>query len=92
MPRPSAHARTSSTAWSSIAALLGVAALAGGCFGPDYPRGIPCSEAQTCPPGQVCDPATLICSADPTPGPAPDARPDASGGPDARPDASGGPT
>jgi hypothetical protein len=99
MARPSAHARSSSTAWSSIGALLlGVAALAAACFAPDYPTGIPCSEAQTCPPGQVCDPATLICSADPMPGPAPapDARrdpgPDPDAAPGAAPDASGGPS
>ena len=74
MARPSAHARPSSTAWSSSVALLGAATLAAACFAPDYPTGIPCSEAQTCPPGQVCDPATLICSADPVPVPDPQRR------------------
>jgi hypothetical protein len=52
--------------------LVGIATLGAACFGPDYPAGIPCSEAQTCPPGQICDPATLICSATGQPGPAPD--------------------
>jgi hypothetical protein len=73
----------------TAALLPGVAWLAVACFGPDYPTGIPCSEAQTCPPGQVCDPATLICSAEPMPGPAPDAT--SGPGPDAAPDATTGP-
>jgi hypothetical protein len=34
------------------------------CFNPRYPEGIPCSEAMTCPPGQACDTAALVCRAD----------------------------
>lgn len=70
-----------SSAGPMRAVLAGTAMLAAACFGPDYPTGIPCSEAQTCPPGQVCDPETLICSADPVLAP-PDAAPDAATGTD----------
>jgi hypothetical protein len=35
-----------------------------GCFGPTYPEGIPCSERQTCPPGQRCG-VDGICSSNP---------------------------
>lgn len=49
---------------------LGVASVA--CFGPRYPEGIPCSEAQTCPPSQTCD-VDGICRPSPLPSPAPDA-------------------
>jgi hypothetical protein len=45
----------------------------GACFNPRYPEGIPCSEARTCPPGQTCDPAALVCR----PGPLEPAPPDA---------------
>jgi hypothetical protein len=54
------------------------------CFDPRYPEGIPCSEAQTCPPGQSCDidgvcRATLLAPLDPDAAAPPDAaaRPDA---------------
>lgn len=63
------------------------------CFGPRYPEGIPCSEAQTCPPGQSCD-LDGVCRRTPRELPDPDAavRPDASvpptDAPVARPDAS----
>ena len=33
------------------------------CFAPDYPTGIPCSELETCPPGQSCSEG--ICRAEP---------------------------
>jgi hypothetical protein len=44
--------------WSLLVAFLVVT---GACFNPRYPEGIPCSEARTCPPGQTCDPAALVC-------------------------------
>ena len=34
---------------------------AGGCFGPSYQEGFPCSELQKCPPGQFCDLSALEC-------------------------------
>lgn len=78
-----------------------VGLLLGGCFGPAYPEGLPCSERQTCPPGQGCGVdgycrITPVLDRDgspgpgPTPGPMIDARgPDGSAGPspDASPDA-----
>lgn len=45
---------------AALAALAALTALAA-CFAPDYPQGIPCSEARTCPPGQTCDPYDLVC-------------------------------
>lgn len=80
--------------WACAAALIvAFAALSSGCFGPDYPTAIPCSELQTCPPGQICDPRDLVCRVALTPGPTPDAAggatPDAAGG--AAPDAISGP-
>ena len=36
------------------------------CFEPTYPEGIPCSEAQTCPPGQICDVFDNVCRVDPS--------------------------
>jgi hypothetical protein len=70
-----------------------------GCFGPAYPEGIPCSERQTCPPGQRCGldgicRSNPVTSVDATPG-AVDARvPDAAPAvnPDASPDARPVPT
>lgn len=73
--------------------LVGVLA---GCFGPAYPEGIPCSERQTCPPGQRCG-VDGICRSNPVtsmdaapgvvdagvPDAGPAVNPDA--GPDARP-------
>jgi hypothetical protein len=70
------------------------------CFGPTYPEGLPCSERQTCPPGQACGVdgvcrVTPVLDRDGAPGPGlmdargpdgrPGARPDA--GPDEDPDA-----
>jgi hypothetical protein len=37
------------------ASILGMACLLAACFEPDYPTGISCSSAGTCPPGQACD-------------------------------------
>lgn len=71
---PAAHLR----GWPLALIAAGIAALAGGCFDPAYPTGIPCSGAQTCPPGQTCDPSALVCR----PVPRPDASP---APPDARP-------
>jgi hypothetical protein len=70
-----------------------------GCFGPAYPEGIPCSERQTCPPGQRCGldgicRSNPVMSVDAAPG-AVDARvPDAAPAvnPDANPDARPVPT
>lgn len=45
----------------------------GACFDPQYPEGIPCSEAMTCPPGQACDPAALVCRISPLEPALPDA-------------------
>ncbi len=42
-----------------------------GCYGPDYPEGIPCSGARTCPPGQTCDPVDNVCRLMPLDPPAP---------------------
>lgn len=41
-----------------------LAGMLAGCFGPTYPEGIPCSERQTCPPGQRCG-VNGICSSNP---------------------------
>lgn len=49
--------------------------LAGSCFDPRYPEGIPCSEAMTCPPGQRCDPSALVCRVGPFEPAPPDAAP-----------------
>jgi cysteine-rich repeat protein len=50
------------------------------CFAPAYPTEIPCSETQSCPPGQSCD-VDGVCRYQPRPGPGdPDAMP---GDPDA---------
>lgn len=44
------------------AVLLAMAlANAAACGEPEFPVGIPCSEADTCPPGQVCDPFDRRC-------------------------------
>lgn len=44
------------------AILLAMAlANAAACGEPEFPVGIPCSEADTCPPGQVCDPFDRRC-------------------------------
>lgn len=48
-------------AWPSRAWLPGTLALLGACFAPDYPVGIPCSEAGTCPPAQSCNASTWRC-------------------------------
>lgn len=37
------------------------------CGEPEYPSEIPCSEADTCPPGQVCDPFDHVCRYTPIP-------------------------
>ncbi len=63
---------------ASLLSLL-IAMLAVGCFGPDYPEGIPCSGRDTCPPSQTCD-VDGVCrtnpSTSPDAGPAPvDAEP-----------------
>src|SRR5688500_8299448 len=50
----------------------------GACFNPQFPVGIPCSEANTCPPGQTCDLAMGLCL------------PGADAGPDAAPEPTGG--
>lgn len=44
----------------------------GACFEPRYPEGIPCSEARTCPPSQICD-VDGICRVSPSPLPVRDA-------------------
>ena len=41
--------------------LVVVAALVAGCYDPDPPLGIPCSDTGDCPTGQECDQATLVC-------------------------------
>lgn len=48
--------------WSMLLSFL---VAMGACFDPQYPEGIPCSEAMTCPPGQACDPAALVCRTSP---------------------------
>lgn len=58
--------------WSLLIAFL---MATGACFGPRYPEGIPCSEAMTCPPGQTCDPAALVCRTNPVEPAPPDAAP-----------------
>jgi hypothetical protein len=75
-----------------------------GCFGPAYPEGIPCSERQTCPPGQRCGVDGIcrsnpVTSVDAAPGvvdaPVPDAAASDAGqvvSPDAGPDSSLPPT
>ncbi|ACY14330.1 fibrinogen-like YCDxxxxGGGW domain-containing protein [Haliangium ochraceum] len=59
---------------------VGVSFLLGGCFAPNYPEGVACSQAQTCPPGQRCDPASSTCRVS-APEPADDAgaAPDSAG-------------
>ncbi len=54
---------TTLPAWLMLCAL--------GCYGPDYPEGIPCSGARTCPPGQTCDPIDNVCRLMPLDPPAP---------------------
>lgn len=44
-----------------LPAYLAALVLAGACFDPSYPVGIPCSEVDTCPPGQRCDMASGLC-------------------------------
>ncbi len=48
-------------AWPSRAWLLGALLLLGACFAPEYPVGIPCSEAGTCPPQQSCNASAWRC-------------------------------
>lgn len=84
-----------------LAWLIGALA---GCFGPAYPEGIPCSERQTCPPGQRCGldgicRSNPVTSMDAAPGmvdaPVPDAAAQDAGqvvSPDAGPDSSVPPT
>jgi hypothetical protein len=43
--------------------LLALVLVLATCFAPQYPTGIPCSERDTCPPGQLCQAG--ICQADP---------------------------
>ena len=51
-----------------VAVLLALALVtAVGCDDPDYQEGIPCSEADTCPPGQVCDAFDRRCRVMPLP-------------------------
>lgn len=58
------RAAASSVIWSVVlSAIVSVGAVS--CFGPTYPEGIPCSEAQTCPPGQICDVYDNVCRVDP---------------------------
>lgn len=58
--------------WSLLVSFL---MATGACFSPRYPEGIPCSEAMTCPPGQTCDPAALVCRTNPVEPAPPDAAP-----------------
>lgn len=64
-------------AWLLVGAL---SALLVACFEPRYPEGIPCSEAQTCPPDQLCDldglcrRTPIATPADASPPQTPDAR------------------
>jgi hypothetical protein len=58
LPKISAQDRTRPLCRGLPWLLVGVLA---GCFGPTYPEGIPCSERQTCPPGQRCG-VDGICS------------------------------
>lgn len=46
-------------AWLAVMA-LGAAV---GCFDPQPPQGLPCTEDHRCPDGQTCDLATNVCSA-----------------------------
>lgn len=39
-----------------------VAALVAGCYDPDVPFGVPCSDTGECPAGQECDQATRVCN------------------------------
>lgn len=57
------------------------------CFDPIYPEGIPCSDAGTCPPGQICDVGN-ICRSRPLSPPVSDASPE----PDAIPEPDAAPT
>jgi hypothetical protein len=41
--------------------LVVVAALVAGCYDPDVPFGVPCSDTGECPTGQECDQATKVC-------------------------------
>lgn len=41
--------------------LVVVAALVAGCYDPDIPFGVPCSDTGECPTGQECDQATRVC-------------------------------
>lgn len=61
--------------------LISLLAMTGGCFNPRYPEGISCSEAQTCPPGQICD-VDGVCRRVAQQEPPPDAAPPV-GGPQA---------
>jgi hypothetical protein len=76
---------------------LALCAGAAGCFDPTYPIGIPCSDAGTCPPGEVCDPIDFVCRARLGAATSADARPladanlDALPPPDARHDDAAGP-
>ncbi len=55
-------------------AITGIALTLASCFDPRYPEGIPCSEAQTCPPTLICD-VDGVCRR--TPQQPPGDRPDA---------------
>ena len=57
-------------AWLQPVLLLAILCAAG-CFKPDYPQNLPCGEENWCPPGQVCN-AASICVID-TGEPLPDA-------------------
>ena len=49
--------------WDRLGALGALTALAAvGCYTPDPALGLPCSPAQRCPDGQVCDLATNVCT------------------------------
>lgn len=37
-------------------------ALASGCYGPEIPEGLGCSETDRCPMGQSCDPVLRVCA------------------------------
>jgi len=45
--------RTTCVIWLSLAT---------GCYSPDLPEGLPCSETDRCPDGQSCDPALRVCA------------------------------